>query len=96
MSGLTPLTHFKGNSDTAVALAAVASVIQTVVSFFCLYGVTGFDINYYTVIVLVAFFANNLGKLLMVLRVKENFKFTAADGQRYAAKFTITNLWQHR
>lgn len=86
MSGLTPLAHFKGNSDTAVALAAVASVIQTVVSFFCLYGVTGFDINYYTVIVLVAFFANNLGKLLMVLRVKENFKFTAADGQRYAAK----------
>ena len=86
MSGLTPLTHFKGNSDTAVALAAVASVIQTVVSFFCLYGVTGFDINYYTVIVLVAFFANNLGKLLMVLRVKENFKFTAADGQRYASK----------
>lgn len=86
MSGLTPLAHFKGNSDTAVALAAVASVVQTVVSFFCLYGVTGFDINYYTVIVLVAFFANNLGKLLMVLRVKENFKFTAADGQRYAAK----------
>lgn len=86
MSGLTPLAHFKGNSDTAVALAAVASVVQTVVSFFCLYGVTLFDINYYTVIVLVAFFANNLGKLLMVLRVKENFKFTAADGQRYAAK----------
>lgn len=86
MSGLTPLAHFKGNSDTAVALAAVASVVQTVVSFFCLYGVTSFDINYYTVIVLVAFFANNLGKLLMVLRVKENFKFTAADGQRYAAK----------
>lgn len=86
MSGLTPLAHFKGNSDTAVALAAVASVVQTVVSFFCLYGVTSFDINYYTVIVLAAFFANNLGKLLMVLRVKENFKFTATDGQRYAAK----------
>lgn len=86
MSGLTPLAHFKGNSDTAVALAAVASVVQTIVSFFCLYGVTSFDINYYTVIVLAAFFANNLGKLLMVLRVKENFKFTAADGQRYAAK----------
>lgn len=86
MSGLTPLAHFKGNSDTAVALAAVASVVQTVVSFFCLYGVNSFDINYYTVIVLAAFFANNLGKLLMVLRVKENFKFTAADGQRYAAK----------
>lgn len=86
MSGLTPLVRLKGNSDTAVALAAVASVIQTVVSFFCLYGVTRFDINYYTVIVLLAFFANNLGKLLMVLRVKENFRFVAANGQRYAAK----------
>lgn len=86
MSGLTPLVHFKGNSDTAVAIAAVASIVQTVVSFFCLYGVTSFDINYYTVVVLLAFFANTLGKLLMVLRVKENFKFTAADGQRYAAK----------
>ena len=86
MSGLTPLVHFKGNSDTAVALAAVASVVQTVVSFFCLYGVTRFDINYYTVVVLLAFFANNLGKLLMVLRVKENFRFASANGQRYAAK----------
>lgn len=86
MSGLTPLVHFKGNSDTAVALAAVASVVQTVVSFFCLYGVTRFDINYYTVVVLLAFFANNLGKLLMVLRVKENFCFASANGQRYAAK----------
>lgn len=86
MSGLTPLVRFKGNSDTAVALAAVASVVQTVVSFFCLYGVTRFDINYYTVVVLLAFFANNLGKLLMVLRVKENFRFAAANGQRYAAK----------
>lgn len=86
MSGLTPLVRFKGNSDTAVALAAVASVIQTVVSFFCLYGMTRFDINYYTVVVLLAFFANNLGKLLMVLRVKENFRFAAANGQRYAAK----------
>lgn len=86
MSGLTPLARFKGNSDTAVALAAVASAIQTVVSLFCLYNVTSFDINYYTVIVLLAFFANNLGKLIMVLRVKENFRFAASDGQRYAAK----------
>lgn len=86
MSGLTPLVRFKGNSDTAVALAAVASVVQTVVSFFCLYGMTRFDINYYTVVVLLAFFANNLGKLLMVLRVKENFRFASANGQRYAAK----------
>lgn len=86
LTGLTPLVNFRGNSDTAVAIASVAAVVQAVVSFFCLGDIKQFDINYYTVVVLVAFFANNLGKLFMVLRVKANFRFVSADGQRYAAK----------
>ena len=86
LSGLTPLVNFRGNSDTSVAIAAVAAVVQAVVSFFCLGGMKQFDINYYTVVVLVAFFANNLGKLFMILRVKANFRFVSSDGQRYAAK----------
>lgn len=86
LSGLTPLLKFKGNSDTAVAVAGVASVIQTVVSFFCLGDMTAFNINYFCVIVLLAFFANNVGKLLLVLRVKDNFRFLTAKGQKYAAK----------
>ncbi len=86
LSGLTPLLRFKGNSDTGVAVAGVAAVIQTIVSFFCLGDMSGFNINYYCVIVLLAFFANNLGKLLLVLRVKDNFRFVTAKGQKYAAK----------
>lgn len=86
LSGLSPLLKFKGNSDTAVAVGGVAAVIQTIVSFFCLGDVTTFNINYYCVIVLLAFFANNFGKLLMVLRVKDNFRFISAKGQKYAAK----------
>ena len=86
MSGLTPLLKFKGNSDTAVAVAGVAAVIQTIVSFFCLGDMTSFSINYYSVIVLLAFFANNIGKLMLVLRVKDNFRFVSAKGQKYAAK----------
>ena len=35
---------------------------------------------------LLAFFANNCGKLFMVLRVKDNFKFITSNGQKYAAK----------
>ena len=85
-SGLTPLLKFKGNSDTAVAVGGVAALIQTIVSFFCLGDVTAFNVNYYTVIILIAFFANNFGKLLMVLRVKDNFKFVSSKGQKYAAK----------
>lgn len=86
LSGLTPLLKFKGNSDTAVAVAGVISVIQTIVSFFCLGDMTAFNINYFCVIVLLAFFANNVGKLLLVLRVKDNFRFLTAKGQKYAAK----------
>lgn len=86
LSGLTPLLKFKGNSDTAVAVGGVAAVIQTVISFFCLGDMSTFNVNYYCVIVLLAFFANNFGKLLMVLRVKDNFRFISSKGQKYAAK----------
>lgn len=86
LSGLTPLARFKGNSDTAVAVGAVAAVLQVIVSFFCLGDLTSFNINYYCVIILLAFFANNCGKLFMVLRVKDNFRFVSSKGQKYAAK----------
>lgn len=85
-SGLTPLVHFKGNSDTPVAIGAVTAVLQIIVSFFCLGDLQGFYVNYYCVAVLLAFFANNCGKLFMVLRVKDNFKFVTSSGQKYAAK----------
>lgn len=86
MSGLTPLIHVKGNSDTAVAVAGTAGMIQIIVSFFCLGDLNSFNVNYYTAIPLLAFFANNVGKLLMVLRVKDNFRFVSSKGQKYASK----------
>lgn len=84
--GLTPLVHFKGNSDTPVAVGAVTAVLQIIISFFCLGDLQDFYVNYYCVAVLLAFFANNCGKLFMVLRVKDNFKFVTSNGQKYAAK----------
>lgn len=85
-SGLSPLVHIKGNSDTAVAVAGAAGMVQIIVSFFCLGDLNGFHVNYYTVIPMLAFFANNVGKLYMVLRVKDNFKFVSSKGQKYASK----------
>lgn len=84
--GLSPLVHIKGNSDTAVAVAGAAGMVQIIVSFFCLGDLNGFHVNYYTVIPMLAFFANNVGKLYMVLRVKDNFKFVSSKGQKYASK----------
>lgn len=86
ISGLSPLVHIKGNSDTAVAVAGAAGMVQIIVSFFCLGDLNGFHVNYYTVIPMLAFFANNVGKLYMVLRVKDNFKFVSSKGQKYASK----------
>lgn len=86
LSGLSPLVHVKGNSDTAVAVAGAAGMVQIIVSFFCLGDLNGFHVNYYTVIPMLAFFANNVGKLYMVLRVKDNFKFVSSKGQKYASK----------
>lgn len=86
LSGLSPLVHIKGNSDTAVAVSGAAGMIQIIVSFFCLGDLNGFHVNYYTVIPMLAFFANNVGKLYMVLRVKDNFKFVSSKGQKYASK----------
>lgn len=86
LSGLSPLVHIKGNSDTAVAVAGAAGMVQIIVSFFCLGDLNGFHVNYYTVIPMLAFFANNVGKLYMVLRVKDNFKFVSSMGQKYASK----------
>lgn len=86
LSGLSLLVHIKGNSDTAVAVAGAAGMVQIIVSFFCLGDLNGFHVNYYTVIPMLAFFANNVGKLYMVLRVKDNFKFVSSKGQKYASK----------
>ena len=86
LSGLSPLVHIKGNSDTAVAVAGAVGMVQIIVSFFCLGDLNGFHVNYYTVIPMLAFFANNVGKLYMVLRVKDNFKFVSSKGQKYASK----------
>ncbi|MEE0872563.1 MAG: hypothetical protein UIH27_03710 [Ruminococcus sp.] len=86
ISGLTPLLKFKGNSDTAVAVAGASAVLQTLVSFFCLGDMSGFNVNYYSTVVLLAFFANNLGKLFLLLRVRDNFRFVSSKGQKYAAK----------
>lgn len=86
LSVLSPLVHIKGNSDTAVAVAGAAGMVQIIVSFFCLGDLNGFHVNYYTVIPMLAFFANNVGKLYMVLRVKDNFKFVSSKGQKYASK----------
>ncbi|MBR2108610.1 MAG: hypothetical protein IJ932_01495 [Ruminococcus sp.] len=85
-SGLTPLAKLKGNSDTALAVAAIGMGIQAVVSLFRLGGAAKFDINFYSIVVTFGFLCNCIGKLMMVLRVKDNFKFISSETPSHAVK----------
>ncbi len=84
-SGLTPLIKLRGNSDTALAIASIGMGIQSLVSLFRLSGMTKFDISFYSIIVSIGFLCNCIGKLMMVLRVKDNFKFIT-DTPSHAVK----------
>lgn len=86
VSGLTPLVRFKGNSDTALAAASIAAALQSIVSFFFVIGADTFTVSYFSVISILGFLANTVGKLFMVLRVKDNFKFVSSSAPAYAAK----------
>ncbi len=87
ISGLSSLKKFKGNSDTAAAVASVASALQAFVALFIPTQFFGGGQFLYTSVAILALMLNCAGKLFMVLRVKENFKFvTAKNSPTYVAK----------
>jgi cation transport ATPase len=85
-SGLIPLVKLKGNSDTALAIASIGMGLQSLISMFRLVGQTKFEIQFYSIIVSIGFLCNCIGKLMMVLRVKDNFKFISSETPSRAVK----------
>ena len=86
-NGLTPLKKFKGNSDTGAAVAVVATILQSGIAMFVPARFFSADLSLYTTIALLALLLNCLGKLFMVMRVKDNFKFvTSKTSPAFAAK----------
>ncbi len=85
-SGLRPLKSFKGNSDTAVACAYVACLIQQIASLFTSAKFVDSTLHLYTTIITFGFAANTAGRVLMASRVKSNFRFITSKSPAYAAK----------
>ena len=86
-NGLSPLKKFKGNSDTGAAVATVAASLQAGVAMFAPSRFFSADLSLYATIAILALLLNCLGKLFMVMRVKDNFKFvTSKTSPAYAAK----------
>ncbi|MBQ8057700.1 MAG: hypothetical protein IJ275_05130 [Ruminococcus sp.] len=86
VNGLKPLKGFRGNSDTALSCAYIACLIQQIVSMFMSGAFVSSEYFLYTSILSLGFTLNSLGRTLMVLRVKSNFKFITAKTPAYCAK----------
>ncbi|MBE6824339.1 MAG: hypothetical protein E7513_03220 [Ruminococcaceae bacterium] len=86
ISGLKPLKKFKGNSDTAVACAYIACLIQQIASMFTSLKFVDSTLHLYTTIITFSFVMNTLGRALMASRVKSNFKFITSKSPAFAAK----------
>lgn len=86
LSGLKPLRHFKGNSDTAFSTAYIACLVQQIASLFFYGAFVSSDYHLYTTIISFGFTLSILGRLVIVYRVKSNFKFITAKSPSYAAK----------
>lgn len=89
LNGLAPLKKFKGNSDTGIAIAALAGVIQGGISIFTSTQFANGNMHLYAVVVAFLLLANSLGKLFMVLRVKDNFKFVTQKAPTYSGKIYV-------
>ncbi len=86
ISGLRPLRNLRGNSDSAVACAFLACMLQQIFAMFFSDLFVGSTLHLYTTIVVLGFMLNTLGRLLIVSRVKTNFKFITSKSPANAAK----------
>ncbi len=87
INGITSLKKFRGNSDTGVAVAAIAAVLQGIVAIIIPTDFFGGGQYLYSSLAIAALLLNTLGKLFMVMRVKDNFKFVSnKTTSAYAAK----------
>ena len=86
VNGILPLKKFKGNSDTGIAIASFAVAIQSIIALFLPKIFVNGTLYIYTSIVVFALFLNSMGKLLIILRVHDNFRFLTKPRPKYAGK----------
>lgn len=84
--GLVPLRHFKATSDTAVSVASVAAVIQSVIGLFLPDIFVNGTYHMYSFLVIIALLFNSIGKLIIIKRTADNFRFLCSPKAKYAGK----------
>ena len=86
INGILPLRYFKANSDTSLAVASFAGILQAFVSFFSPQSFINGYLHYYTTLVILGLLLNCIGRMLIIIRVHDNFKFIMKNPELYAGK----------
>lgn len=82
-SGLKALFAYKANSDSFVAMASITVLLQSVLALFYQDMIISGSAHVYAVIIVVAWALNSLGKLNLIKRIQNNFKFVISKEQKY-------------
>lgn len=85
-SGLMALVKFRANSDSALSLASIAALIQAVYACFFPEEVMSGSLHLYSVLASGALFLNSVGKLVMIRRIWNNFRFVSSRESKYAVQ----------
>ncbi len=85
-NGLRALLSFNANSDSAVAVAAAAVLVQTVSALFFTGDLGEGKVHLYAVVLCALLFINAAGKQTMLRRIHSNFRFVTSREQKYAVR----------
>lgn len=85
-SGLMALIKFRANSDSALSLASIAALVQAIYACFVPEEIMSGSLHLYSVLASGALFLNSVGKLVMIRRIWNNFRFVSSRESKYAVQ----------
>ncbi len=85
-NGLKALFSAKANSDSGVAVAVLAVLVQTVTSLFFRDQLVEAGLHLYAAVASALLFVNAAGKLTMIRRIHSNFRFVTSREQKYGVQ----------
>ena len=87
-NGIKSMVRLQANSDSGVAVAAVAALIQSVALLFSPESVASSSVHAYAVLASAALFLNTAGKFSLIKRIRHNFRFVASPDPKYCLLYT--------
>lgn len=86
LNGIKGLFTLQANSDSAVAVASIAAIIQSVALFFSPQDITSGNLHLYSSLTVLALFLNTAGKVNMLKRIIKNFRYVSSPDQKQAVQ----------